>query len=191
MTMPELFILRHGQTEWNAAGRLQGGYDSPLTALGHQQARAQQAILAACDLEGFQVLSSPLGRALETAKIALPGQKIHRRHALREIGIGAWAGVLVSDLPQDARGNPSADGDLALYRSAPGGEGLGALFTRCQRFLQEIDRPSVLVTHGITSRMLRAILLGRGGDDLTDLDGGQGVVFKIKDQVQTKLVFGA
>ena len=59
---PTLYILRHGETEWNLANRLQGHFDSPLTERGREQAAAQNAILKHCDLAGFSALSSPQGK---------------------------------------------------------------------------------------------------------------------------------
>ena len=70
---PTLYILRHGETEWNLANRLQGHFDSPLTDTGRAQAAAQNAILKRCDLAGFSALSSPQGRAVATAELALAG----------------------------------------------------------------------------------------------------------------------
>ena len=52
MSFPDLYILRHGQTEWNAEHRVQGGLDSPLTAQGREEAARQRALLAECDLTG-------------------------------------------------------------------------------------------------------------------------------------------
>ncbi|MEM6277220.1 MAG: histidine phosphatase family protein, partial [Pseudomonadota bacterium] len=68
-----------------------------------------------------------------------------------------------------------------LYEAAPGGEGLTALEHRCRAFLDDLAGPAVLVTHGITGRMLRALWLGLGQDGLDDLPGGQGVVFHLSD----------
>ena len=68
---PALYILRHGQTVWNASGRMQGRADSPLTALGVSQAGEQGEILANEGLEGFSAWCSPLGRAQQTAQIVV------------------------------------------------------------------------------------------------------------------------
>ena len=59
MDSPPLYILRHGETEWNASGRLQGRFDSPLTEKGRAQAAVQRMILNDIDLAGYSAFSSP------------------------------------------------------------------------------------------------------------------------------------
>lgn len=188
-SFPELYILRHGETEWNAQGRMQGALNSPLTALGRAQAAQQGAILARVDLSGFDIISSPQGRAFETAGIALAPQvsHIHTDAGLREIGVGLWAGKLRSELLGGEDVIEGPDGALELYERAPEGEGFGALEQRCQAFLSRLSRPSVLITHGITSRMLRCIATGVGPSGLENIGGGQGVVFHLKNSLQKRL----
>ncbi|MGC1504768.1 MAG: histidine phosphatase family protein [Sulfitobacter sp.] len=182
---PPLYILRHGETEWNASGRLQGRFDSALTPLGRQQAQAQNRILATQNLDRFGAISSPQGRAFETAKIAVAGRisQIATDPALSEIGLGQWAGRDRAEVMAEC----AAHDGFALYTLAPGGEGFDALHTRCLRFLRGLGRPSVLITHGITSRMLRLILTGRPVGALREIEGGQGVVFFLKDGEQKRL----
>ena len=186
---PPLYILRHGETTWNATGRLQGHFHADLTARGRAQAQAQRQILQSENLSGFQALSSPQGRALETAEIAVAGlvKEILTDSALAEVGLGDWAGMSRGDLITQTGVRDGFD----LYDYAPGGEGLTALHARCTAFLNRLVRPSVLITHGITSRMLRLILTGRPISDLRCIAGGQGVVFHLKDGVQERLIFGA
>lgn len=193
MTFPPLYILRHGQTVWNAQKRIQGSLDSPLTDMGKAQARQQNTILRRRDLTGFTAVTSPQGRAVETANIALAscGTTIRQDALLAEIGVGAWEGMYRADLPVTDGTIDSEDGALDLYEKAPDGEGFEALYRRCNVFLTRLDRPAVLVTHGITSRMLRVILLGREISDIDTVDGGQGVVFFLNGGVQTKLSIGA
>ena len=186
---PELYILRHGETEWNAEGRMQGALNSPLTQAGRAQAARQAEILARIDLSGFDILCSPQGRAFETAAIALARQVTHLRtdDRLREIAVGDWAGKVRSELPGADAFVDGPDGALELYERAPGGEGFGALEVRCAAFLSSLTGPSVLVTHGITSRMMRAILTGEGASGLANMRGGQGVVYHLKNSVQKRL----
>lgn len=187
--VPPLYILRHGETTWNVDGRLQGAFDSELTSKGIAQAESQRAILASCDLTGFSAFSSPQGRAQHTAEIALKGllSPIQTDADLSEIGLGEWAGAHRADM---MAASGAVDG-FALYDLAPGGEGMAALRERCERLLLRITRPSVLVTHGITSRMLRLILADLPNDRLRAIEGGQGVVFHIVDGQQKRLILGA
>ncbi|MEM6888861.1 MAG: histidine phosphatase family protein [Pseudomonadota bacterium] len=180
---PPLLILRHGETEWNAKGRLQGHFDAPLTQLGIAQARGQHGILAKRDLSRFRAISSPQGRAITTARIALEGlvPKIKTDNRLSEIGLGHWAGRLRHEV------SASASEPFGFYERAPGGEGFAGLTKRCQAFLDTLESPAVLVTHGITSRMLRLLVLGQHVASLADLPGGQGVVYLIEDGIQTRL----
>ena len=71
---PDLFVLRHGETEWNREGIFQGVHDSPLTATGREQAAHQGKILdrVISDWSAVDIYSSPQGRAKMTAKIPHP-----------------------------------------------------------------------------------------------------------------------
>tara|TARA_B110000908_G_scaffold165885_1_gene216053 strand:+ start:2314 stop:2883 length:570 start_codon:yes stop_codon:yes gene_type:complete len=186
---PELYVLRHGETLWNAEGRMQGGMNSPLTPLGTDQAARQAEILSAIDLSRFAVLCSPQGRAFETAAIALARQvnNIQTDSRLREIEVGEWQGRVRSELAEPGEFEDTPDGALELYERAPGGEGFAALEVRCKEFISSLQGPSVLVTHGITSRMIRATVLGAGRSGLAQMPGGQGVVYHLKDGVQKRL----
>lgn len=188
-TYPELYILRHGETHWNAEHRMQGGLNSPLTQTGRDQAAQQARILETVDLTGFTALCSPQGRAFETAAIVLARQVplVRTDDRLREIGVGDWQGKLRSGLKVSGPLHETPDGPIALYEQAPNGEGFARLEVRCRDFLDSLDGPAVLVTHGITSRMLRAILLDLGRDGVATLPGGQGVVYHLKNGVQNLL----
>ena len=134
---PEIYVLRHGETTWSAEGRMQGALNSPLTELGKEQAARQAEILTGIDLTGFAILSSPQGRAFETAAIALARkvEKINTDHRLREIEVGGWGGRLRSELCSPGEFEDTPDGALELYERAPGGEGFAALEARCLGFI--------------------------------------------------------
>ena len=187
---PELLILRHGETEWNREGRMQGNLDSPLTDTGRAHAERQRDILSRFDLEGYALYCSPLGRTRETAKISLPEvalSAVDFNDALVEIGVGEWAGADRSSLKPTVVLETTPDGPLGVYDSAPGGEGYVGLRDRCTGFLAALTGPSVIITHGITSRMLRVIYLGQKTRLLGEVGGGQGVVYHMKDGEQTRL----
>ena len=173
----DLYILRHGETVWNREGRMQGHLNAPLTARGEDQARRQGALLAGRDLAGFAFYTSPLGRAVQTAALALSdiATEIRTDDRLREIDVGAWSGQLRRDFAPDARGE-GPDGDLSVYARAPG-EGLAGVAARAGSFVASLDGPAVIVCHGIVSRFLRCAALGLEDDAWADLPGGQGNVF--------------
>jgi probable phosphoglycerate mutase len=180
---PDIYLLRHGQTEWNVQGRLQGGLDSALTPLGIAQAQAQGRVLAGCDLTGFRAVISPMGRARHTAMLAVAPfiSDITEDTRLREIGVGDWAGRQRDELGVAYDPTAVPGETFALYEAAPNGEGLARLRLRCQNFLDDLDGPAVIVTHGITGHMLRILWLGWATERLGELPGGQGVVFHLSD----------
>ena len=71
MPFHPIYVMRHGETAWNAEGRFQGALNSPLTELGQEHARRLAQTLDALDLDQFDIRVSPQGRAFETAAIAL------------------------------------------------------------------------------------------------------------------------
>ncbi|MEX0283770.1 MAG: histidine phosphatase family protein [Paracoccaceae bacterium] len=177
--VPALLVLRHGETEWNLAGKLQGALDSPLTEKGQKQAQQQGAILASLGAMDWNWYSSPQGRAAETARLA-GGVDVTRDARLREIEMGEWSGRYRADLAEES---PELFGGahLAWYDHAPGGEGTTAVAIRVAAFLAELTGPSVIVTHGITSRIIRCLVLGRPVEDFGLLEGGQGVVHHVEN----------
>ena len=193
MTYPDLLILRHGETEWNLAGRMQGERDSPLTARGRAQAATQQCLLQRFGIEGWTPWTSPQGRALATAQIALGPRAAELRPdaRLREITMGAWTARKRSEIAATVPHLFRTEADLSWYDHAPGGEGLESLYARTGAFLSDLDTPAVIVTHGITSRMLRCHALGLEPGAFDTLPGGQGVVYHLSRGVQTCLSEGA
>ena len=185
MAHPELYILRHGETTWNAENRMQGELDSPLTEKGHMDAARQHEILRARDLTGFAFFSSPQGRAFQTAASALGGiaGRIQTDDRLREIGVGDWSGRLRDELPMPKGHNPL----MAQYELAPNGEGFAAVKTRAKAFLDDLQGPAVIVTHGITGGILRALVIGEKAYRSGSPPGGQGCVYWLKDGVQVVL----
>ena len=175
---PEVFVLRHGQTHWNVEGRLQGHLDSPLTDLGREQARRQGEILSDILTMPIQTLCSPVGRAWETARLA--GLSPQAEPALAELGLGEWQGLSV-DAVKATLTEISHKDSIHLWKfSAPGGETVNQMQERLRDFLCRLNKPAILVTHGVTSRMLRCLLLGRPVEDMETLPGGQGVVHHLK-----------
>lgn len=184
MNLPELYILRHGETVWNREGRMQGRMDSPLTETGEAQARAIGRLLQSKGLgpETHQVRSSPQGRARRTAEIAFGAiWEIAEDDRLVEICVGDWTGRTRSEV-LEADANALGEGDMMeFYANAPDGEGFAPMWARAREFLGELTEPTIVVTHGITSRFLRAVALGVDEHGIAELPGGQGVVHHIRE----------
>ena len=186
---PDLIVIRHGQTRWNLEGRWQGHRDSPLTPKGEAQARAMAGVLARAGIteRTHRAFVSPSGRARATAGLLLgPNWTATPDDRLREIDVGRWEGWLVTDIIAEL-GLPEDTPPLTLYENIQGGETMTALRDRVRDFLATLDGPSLLVTHGITSRMIRTLATGRDLDRFEELPGGQGVVFRVKDGVHEAL----
>ena len=182
---PELYILRHGESAWNAENRMQGRLDSPLTAKGREQARHQNKILKDAGVTGadFLFISSPLGRARETADIALFGLGgiVREDERLAEIAMGRYQGLTTQQIKDRFPGAFDEKDPFFWYNTVLGGEGFDALQLRVNSFLSRLRGPAVVVTHGILSRFLRGALLGLDRKGMAKLPGGQGIVFHVKD----------
>lgn len=152
--MPRLYILRHGQTEFNLQHRVQGHCDSPLTELGVAQAHAAGAWLAAQGVRFERIFSSPLGRALATAEVAreelaaagLPAPTVEPVDGLIERSYGPFEGGPAADVPAELW-DPGET--LVPY----GGEGSAALRERIVATLTELMVSSraqtvLAVSHG-------------------------------------------
>jgi len=192
MAFPPLYLLRHGQSEWNAAGRLQGKFDSDLTAVGRAQATRQGDILRAqvAPSQDISILSSPQGRAYETANLVAARRfsPIIKDERLREISAGSWDGKYLDDIERtDGPLYEQSRNAFELMFLAPDGEGAEAVMTRCTSLLTELRAPTILVTHGATLCVLRGILRGLDFDDMLDLSHEQGCVYALENGEETIL----
>ncbi|MCC6728899.1 MAG: histidine phosphatase family protein [Chthonomonadales bacterium] len=164
--MLRVHLVRHGQTVWNAVGRLQGQTDVPLSDEGLRQADLLADRLRADALSG--IWSSDLERALRTAeRIAEPhGLRVRVTPALREAYFGCWEGLTEADIV--ARGEGER---LAAYRRdaeggrPPGSEPLDVMWARLTRALEAIRDEArggtiVVVGHGGSMRVLVCEALG-------------------------------
>lgn len=187
---PRMFLVRHGETEWNRAGRIQGSKDSALTRLGREHAERQRHVFERLrrDVADMPLYVSPLERARLTARIALPGHAQIVDPRLTEITCGAWEGLCPEDR---ATGWPDilaeCQSDLDLYEKAPGGEGLDGVEARVASILNDLTGPSIIVAHKVVLIVLRGMLRGLGRDALHNLHAPQGVVIEIANGQETHL----
>lgn len=184
---PDLWLLRHGQTVWNAEGRLQGRLDSPLTATGVAQAQRQGRLVATILAGGATAApalwSSPQGRAVRTARIVFDGRPFGCDPRLAEIDLGAFTGARTPDLraahPQLFPAPRPGEEPLGWYDLCPGGEGFGGLERRVRAFLTGLTGPAVIVTHGITLRMIVLVASGLPPEAIGRIPVLQGAVHHI------------
>jgi probable phosphoglycerate mutase len=174
-----LLLVRHGQSEWNVRGLMQGQTaDIPLTDLGHAQAVAGAAELAA--LGPGALFSSDLLRARQTAEhcARATGLPVRVTPALREQGYGVLEGRPSRELWDVV---DWTDPDWA----AEGGESLARLHGRVSAFLEQlrVGRPAdavALVTHGDTIRAVQAVAAGLGPSDLPAVTPPNGSVTRVR-----------
>ena len=152
--MTHFVVVRHGETEWNIASRIQGQGDSALTASGRAQAQAIAGRLAAAG--PFDLLvSSDLGRALETAGpiAAATGLAIRPDARLRERHFGAGEGLTYDEVGARYPGAFRSEGAIDPDYAIPGGESRRAFHERVAAAFESLAREApqariVVVTHG-------------------------------------------
>lgn len=192
MSSPVIYYIRHGETSWNALGRLQGVQDIPLNDLGRKQAAAAGNILLDLfardgrDQSQLDFVASPLIRARSTMELVrgelkLPSAGYALDDRLREIGYGKWEG---STLPE----MQVADPDLYAKRqtekwtvSPPGGESYVEVQARMQDWYASLRDDTVAVAHGGTARALMVALGIETPLSAADLTIEQGAVYVFRD----------
>lgn len=186
--MPTIYYIRHGETEWNALGRLQGVRDIPLNELGRRQSVDAGHILSDLLMRdgrsetSLTYVASPLGRARQTMelvrgvlKLPLSGYAIDDR--LREIGYGEWEGSTLAEMQ-------AKDPDLFAQRQAekwtvapPGGETYVSVQARMTDWYRGLTVDVVAVAHGGTARALMVELGFETPESAADLGIEQGAVY--------------
>src|SRR6202790_1992183 len=195
--MPTIFYIRHGETQWNAEGRLQGLQDIPLNDLGRKQAANAGSILA--DLfardgrseTSLAFVASPLGRARSTMELVrgslkLPPGDYAVDDRLREIGYGQWEGSTLAQMQ-------ASDPELFARRQAdkwtvppPGGESYAEVQARVTDWYAGLTADTVAVAHGGTARALMVALGVETPASAADLTIEQGTVYVFGDGGLTK-----
>ncbi len=152
---PQLWLVRHGETEWARLGRHTGRTDVPLTELGREQAKAVAAKLRG---HAFSlVLSSPLSRALDTARLAGFGDQVETTDDLLEWDYGADEGRTTPEIRSD-------DPGWTIWTDGPAaGETIDQVAARVDRVIarvQESAGDALVFAHGHVLRILAARWIG-------------------------------
>jgi broad specificity phosphatase PhoE len=147
----EVVLVRHGETEWSRAGRHTGRTDVPLTEQGRRQAEAVGAALG--DRDFALVLTSPLGRALDTCRLAGFGDRAEPRDELMEWDYGAYEGRTTSEIREER------PGWTLWWDGVREGETIEQVGQRVDRVLEQIrslEGDALLFAHGHVLRVLTA-----------------------------------
>ncbi|MEO5640611.1 MAG: histidine phosphatase family protein [Sphingomicrobium sp.] len=191
-------VARHAETVYNAAARMQGQMaHTPLTRAGIAQAEAMGEALAGiiAPADPIDLWASPAGRTQQTA--AIIAEHLGRDYfairtdpRLLEIDVGDWQGRLYAEII--AEQGEIVDGARRLFSvRPPNGESYPDIEVRLRSWLADLapDRDALVISHGMTLRVLRGLLAGGeayAGTTIAD-DGLQGTIFQVEDGHQTIL----
>ncbi len=167
MSQPLFYFMRHGETDWNVEGRLQGQHDIPLNAVGYGQAAACGEILRGVlerdgrDPRTFDYVASPLLRARKTMELVRAGldldQADYRTDArLAELSFGGWEGLTFAELKRnacDVQALATREHDKWGFRP-PGGESYADLLVRVREWHATVACDTIVVAHGGVARTL-------------------------------------
>ncbi len=166
ITLPHrLILIRHGETDWNREGRLQGGQDIPLNDLGRSQAAeaAERLRTLAPGFAALDYIGSPMQRARETMDILrrtldlAPGAyRLDDR--LKELTFGSWEGYTWRDIRKAEREQAQLRERDKWSFVPPGGESYAMLAERIRPVLEELTGETVLVSHGGVARTVLALV---------------------------------
>lgn len=181
---PPVYFVRHGETDWNVEGRIQGWTDTPLNQKGHAQARAVADAIRANVAADFTFVVSPLQRARQTMgyiaeALALAPQRVLVEPAVKELGFGVWEGKPFWELKASPL-YPAHPEDRYSWRPDQG-ESYEDGHTRISDWLDTLDRPTVVVAHGAIGRCLIAELAGLPKRDAVELVMRQGFYCRLAD----------
>lgn len=189
-----IYHIRHGQTDWNAAGRLQGAQDIALNARGQAQADGNGRALGAHfraigrDPASLAWIASPLGRTRETMERVRAGAGLDPSGYaidanLREVGFGRLEGLTYAEIE---RHHPAGWAELQRdkwHYLPPEGESYVMLAARVAAFLAAHDEDMVIVSHGGVFRALRSVIERLDDPSLAHLFVPQDRIFHWRDGV--------
>ncbi|MEG4984448.1 histidine phosphatase family protein [Microcoleus sp. BR0-C5] len=178
---PRLLLVRHGETDWNKAGKFQGQIDVPLNDNGREQSRRAAEFLKDVKLD-FAISSSML-RPKETAEIILQyhgGLQLELRDELREISHGLWEGKFESEIEQ------SYPGLLEEWKTSPEkvqmpeGENLQQVWQRAiaswREIVQSVSGTGIVVAHDAINKAILCHLFGLEPEHFWKFKQGNGAV---------------
>jgi broad specificity phosphatase PhoE len=184
-----IYLVRHGQTEFNAERRFQGALDSRLTPAGVQQGERLGRLFATLVPSDCRIISSPLGRAQHTARLirdaACPASEIAIDDRLRETSLGDWDGCLRADVEEEAPDFDAGSRRWTWFFHAPNGDRYETVEARLRSWLEDarkLDGPTIVVSHGTAGRILRGVFIGLSVEEAMMQDIPQDACFRLHQQ---------
>ncbi|MFJ5368642.1 histidine phosphatase family protein [Bosea sp. CER48] len=181
-----LILVRHGETDWNREGRLQGGQDIPLNDLGRRQAAEAAGRLKALEpgYAELDYIASPMQRARETMDILrqeleLPAGAYAVDDRLRELTFGEWEGFTWRDIRKAEREQAHLRERDKWGFVPPGGESYRMLAERIRPVLEGLRRETVIVSHGGVARAILALIGAVATQDAARVEIWQGKLLVI------------
>ena len=188
MPAPRILFIRHGETDWNAAGRLQGLRDVPLNEIGRKQAAEAGRHLRrfAPDPGALPWVVSPLERARDTADLArqaigLPAGGYRLEPRVAELSFGGWEGLTWRQVSKRDPGSARLRETAKWGMVPPDGESYAMLAERVRPWLDGLTQDTVAVSHGGVARVLLHLRAGLSRQDAPTQDIWQGRVLLIED----------
>ncbi len=186
--LPVIYFVRHGETDWNAEGRLQGQMDIPLNALGRRQAAEAAAKLreATGGYRELDYISSPFGRTRDTMEIlrgtlGLPVKDYRLDARLKELTFGRWEGLTWREVKRSDPAGAAAREEDKWNMVPPGGESYAMLVERLAPLVEGLTRDCCVVAHGGVARGLMTLIGNVGTDDAPTRDIWQCRVLRFAD----------
>lgn len=183
-----LFLVRHGETDWNREGRLQGSKDIPLNELGREQAAEAAGRLRNLvqGYDGLDFVASPMERARETMEIlryrlGLPPKAYRIDERLRELTFGTWEGFTWREVRKSEREQALARERDKWSFVPPEGESYRMLAERIRPVLEGLTGETVMVSHGGVARAVLALVGAVAPGDAAMVDIWQGKILKVSD----------
>ena len=197
MLNKEIYLVRHGETEWNRSGHYQGQLDSRLTKNGEQQARAVGRLVQKLNNKRGEMpfYCSPLGRCRQTAALlcetsGIKPENIIYDPLIQELHCGHWQTWTRKEVRERWSDEvASYKADRWNYKIPGGGENGPMLLARADSWLKTLptDGPIIAVSHGMIGRFIRGLCRNLTPNSILSLEVPQGVIYHLNNGDETIL----
>jgi probable phosphoglycerate mutase len=183
-----IYFVRHGETDWNAAGRLQGQRDVPLNAVGERQAADVAIVLKGLtsDVAVLDYVASPMARARRTMEIAraamgLAAEDYRLDARVKEMSFGIWEGHTLKEVRERWPADFAARENDKWPYAPEAGESYADLAARAGEAIGALRRNTVIVSHGGVARVLLTLLADVAPQEALRRPVWQGRVLVLRD----------